>query len=74
MKISLKISFRRILDEWHYLIEVKKVWVSFRSKIQNSKNAASNIAALACRIKYRRNKKLITQFACKLRDESNEPN
>jgi hypothetical protein len=32
------------------------------------------VAALALKIKYTQNKKLIAQFACKLRDESNEPN
>jgi hypothetical protein len=32
------------------------------------------VVVLIWRIKYRRNKKLIAQFACKLRDESNETN
>ena len=46
-------------------------WALFRSKIQNSKK---NDATPACRIKSRRNKKLIVQFGCKLRDESNKLN
>jgi len=36
----------------------------FRCKNFTSKNIISNVAALAWKIKYRRNKKLITQFAC----------
>jgi hypothetical protein len=46
----------------------------FRCKVQNSKVSYQMITALVRRIKYRRNKKLIAQFSCKLRDESNEPN
>jgi len=40
-----------------------------RFKIQIFKNVTSN----AWRIKYKQNKKLITQFVCKLRDKSNKP-
>jgi hypothetical protein len=46
----------------------------FRCKVQNSKVSYQMVTALVRRIKYRRNKKLIAQFSCKLRDESIEPN
>ena len=44
-----------------------------RVQFQNSKFQKKN-SAPAWRFKSRRNKKRIAQFACKLRDESNEPN
>ena len=44
------------------------------SKIQNCKSITSNIATPVWRIKYKQNKKLIIQFAYKLRVESNKVN
>jgi hypothetical protein len=45
---------------------------------RNSKSVTvpvtSNLAAHACSTKCRRKKKLITQFSCKSRDKSFEPN
>ena len=43
------------------------------AQMQNSK-FQNYLAAHEWSIKSRQNKKLIPQFACKLRDESNEPN
>jgi hypothetical protein len=46
----------------------------FSSKIQNSKSVTVKLAAHSWSTKCRRNKKLIAQFAWKLRDERFEPN
>jgi hypothetical protein len=52
----------------------KKTRAWFRSQNFSRKTTVTNLAAHALSIKYRRNKKLIAQFVCKLRDERFEPN
>jgi hypothetical protein len=60
------------------LLQIRACLVDIHTQKENPKSATvpvtSNLAAHAWSIKYRRKKKLITQFSCKSRDKSFKPN
>jgi hypothetical protein len=72
--LGVKASMKSIAEH----IERRHTRSLFSSRKVNPKSATVsvtlNLAAHAWSTKYRRKKKLITQFSCKSRDKSFEPN